>query len=244
LGLGSLLALVCREPGLLARLRPWAITGTLAVVPLIGAVCALERAAHIDYEGTHGIPCGPFARSVLSSVMGLCATGTVAWCLAARPDEWISRILASRFEQLIARHSYAFFLLHISVRAVVRDAFYGPATNGTHPLIPFPTVMGSMVPAQLVFYAVAFVPCLAAAWASWHVYEKHWLGVKRVVLTAHGPRVVLEPVLESSKLESPPPTYGGAPWLGRALTRAHTPLPRVGRRPDRLANPVAFKPKL
>jgi peptidoglycan/LPS O-acetylase OafA/YrhL len=69
------------------------------------------------------------------------------------------------------------YLFHMPLRAVLRDRLYGPSR--------FPTLFGSELPGQLLFYAASIAITLAAAMASWHLYEKHFLKLKRFFPAAH-----------------------------------------------------------
>jgi peptidoglycan/LPS O-acetylase OafA/YrhL len=80
-------------------------------------------------------------------------------------------ILQSSALMTVGKYSYALYLFHLPIRAVIRDQFYGPDK--------FLTVFGSTLPGQLLFYAVATSIAFAAAWLSWHVYEQQFLKLKR-----------------------------------------------------------------
>jgi peptidoglycan/LPS O-acetylase OafA/YrhL len=71
----------------------------------------------------------------------------------------------------LGKYSYALYLFHLPLRALIRDTVYGPAR--------FPAIAGSQLPGQLLFYAAGISLSLVAAWFSWHAYEKHFLKLKR-----------------------------------------------------------------
>ncbi len=86
-------------------------------------------------------------------------------------DSWLSLALRSRFLTVFGVYSYALYLFHNPVQAALRDTLLRPER--------FPTLFGSHLPGQLLFYVAATIPAVALAWLSWHLYEKPWLRLKR-----------------------------------------------------------------
>ncbi len=186
IALGSLLALHLRggtgehEPG--RRL-----TALIPIARVVGPVCLLGAMA-IElprYLGTHeGIDPSHLAATLGMFLVPLGFAGAFVLALDARPGGvwyrlWTSRVLCS-----FGKYSYAIYLLHLPIRAVIRDVFFGPRVQessgrfGTA-LIEFPTIMGSELPGQLLFYIPAFGVCWVVGWLSWHVFEKHFLKMKK-----------------------------------------------------------------
>jgi peptidoglycan/LPS O-acetylase OafA/YrhL len=62
-------------------------------------------------------------------------------------------------------------LFHVPIRRFIRDEYF--------PIASFPTLFGSPLPGQLLFYVVATAPAFALAWASWHLFEKRVLALNR-----------------------------------------------------------------
>jgi peptidoglycan/LPS O-acetylase OafA/YrhL len=89
---------------------------------------------------------------------------------------WLSTALRCRFLTTFGVFSYALYLFHNPVQAALRDTVFPPSR--------YPTLLGSPLPGQLLFYAAATLPALALAWLSWHLYEKPWLSLKRFFETA------------------------------------------------------------
>ncbi|MFI4893558.1 MAG: acyltransferase family protein [Phycisphaerales bacterium JB058] len=84
----------------------------------------------------------------------------------------------------LGKYSYAIYLVHNPVRAVIRDVVYGPTSERfPNVLIRFPQVFGSEIPAQLLFYIPAAIISFLLGWLSWHLYEKHFLKLKKYFVT-------------------------------------------------------------
>lgn len=81
------------------------------------------------------------------------------------------RLLSSRLLRSFGKYSYAIYLLHLPVQVFVERTLFMPP--------PVPPLGGSQIPAQLAFFAVATSACWIAGWVSWHLYEKHFLALKR-----------------------------------------------------------------
>ena len=56
------------------------------------------------------------------------------------------------------------------MRGIVRDYVFRPQD--------FPTLAGSQLPGQLVYYVLAAAPAIFIAWVSWHLLEKRFLKLK------------------------------------------------------------------
>lgn len=84
--------------------------------------------------------------------------------------------------------SYGLYLTHLPLRRAVMQ-FYGPDD--------FPTLLGSQLPGQLVFYAVAAAPAIGFAWLLWHLYERPFLRLKKwfpmLTMTAVPPALSSQP---------------------------------------------------
>jgi peptidoglycan/LPS O-acetylase OafA/YrhL len=71
----------------------------------------------------------------------------------------------------LGKYSYALYLFHLPLRALVRDRFY--------PRDAFATLASSQIPGQLLFFAVSTALACLMAWLSWNLYEKRFLALKR-----------------------------------------------------------------
>jgi peptidoglycan/LPS O-acetylase OafA/YrhL len=80
------------------------------------------------------------------------------------------RLLTTPALRFVGKVSYALYLTHLPVRALVRDYVFHPSD--------VPALLGSQLAGQFIFYVVAGAAALAVAWVSWHLWEKHFLALK------------------------------------------------------------------
>jgi peptidoglycan/LPS O-acetylase OafA/YrhL len=62
-------------------------------------------------------------------------------------------------------------LFHLPIRAAIRDLLL--------PYANWPNLPGGPLGGQMLFYAVSIAATFVAAWASYHLYEKHFLKMKQ-----------------------------------------------------------------
>lgn len=172
LAIGALIALLARGPGGIAALVPaarWIGAGSFAT--LVASRAAMGQG-------------GPGADHVLHG-LGYLATALVCGALlvlvvAAKPGSILARGLTGRALVAFGTYSYALYLFHYPIMALIRDLAFRPER--------FPTLLGSPLPGQLMFYAIATAPALVAAWLSWNLFEKHFLKLKRYFTAARPAR--------------------------------------------------------
>ena len=97
--------------------------------------------------------------------------------LTANESSCLARLLRSRLLCSFGKYSFGIYLLHLPVRAVFRDIFFGPGGD-TSPLIAFPIVGGSQLLGQVIFYPLAIALCWLTGWVSWKVLERPLLQLK------------------------------------------------------------------
>lgn len=193
LAFGALLAVAARGGWASVDLRRWIKPAKLLVilgVPITIAIPLIEKAAGIGYPELGGM--GPIDQSLGYSLQAAVYAAVILLALHARPGSGWSWVWTNRLMLALGKYSYALYLFHLPIRAVLRDMVFGPAMvgpNAGNARIKFFTVMGSELPGQIVFMVIAGALSLLAAWISWHVYEKHWLKLKRFFPSAgDGPR--------------------------------------------------------
>lgn len=162
LATGALIAAVLREGiGVAKLLQPARVTATIATVCIVMVMLTSTQ------EGWRATPMLTAGFSLFALLFG----AVLVLALDGSRNSVVKRTLCWGPLRWLGKYSYALYLFHLPARAVVRDVIYGPAE--------FATCWGSQLPGQLVFYLLAFAVTLPAAWASWHLYEKHFLALKR-----------------------------------------------------------------
>jgi peptidoglycan/LPS O-acetylase OafA/YrhL len=175
LAMGSLLALVARErPGGILSLRPAA----RRLVAVGGGVALAAVALDLAFGWTpenpdHATSMGTAMQTVGFTGLAALFGGVLVLGVCAPPDSRVGRLLAARGLVVFGTFSYAIYLTHLPVRALLRE-LVGPFGQGTGPVF-----LGSTIPIQLVFYVVAGACALGVGWLSWHLFEKRCLRLKR-----------------------------------------------------------------
>jgi peptidoglycan/LPS O-acetylase OafA/YrhL len=158
LAIGAALAVTVRSREGLAGAVRWAKWGAIVAVPILVA-CAW---------GHWGVWRRLWDQVFAYTAEAIVCAGLVVWCLSTPIG---ARALSGRVLQFFGRYSYAAYFLHVPVSWVVRNYVFRfdqfPAIGGTH-------LVGLMI-----FYGLALAGTSAAALASWHLFEKHFLALKK-----------------------------------------------------------------
>ena len=178
LAVGALLSLTWREPGLIQRLRTPAYWLVGLMVPFIWVATAMERWAGVDYMGETGFKGGPYTRTLGDLLTLPSLGGLIVLCICAGPGTAFHRFMTSKVLRTLAMYSYGIYLFHLPVRAFIRDVVFGPGYGASKPLIVWPSVMGSQLPSQIVFYALSMAVVLPLSYLSYHLFEKQFLRLK------------------------------------------------------------------
>jgi peptidoglycan/LPS O-acetylase OafA/YrhL len=115
----------------------------------------------------------PYARGVQTvgfTALAVMFGSLLLLSVTASPQAIGRRLLQQPVLVAFGKYSYALYLFHLPIRAIVRDRIYGPDQ--------FLTVFGSSLPGQLLFYVIASSAAFFAAWLSWHMYERHFIALK------------------------------------------------------------------
>ena len=191
LAVGALIALVARGPGGLA-----ALVWPSRIIGLAGAAWVAASVLTVGWPGSVA------ARSLGYSAMAAAYGALLVAAVAAPPTSRLARALTVRPLLVFGAYSYALYLFHYPILGAIRDSAYGPSR--------FPRLLGSPLPGQLLFYVVATLPALACAWASWHLFEKQFLKLKRFFGPGM-PRTLIDPALDLALVPAPAATTVGPP---------------------------------
>jgi len=168
LAVGALVAVLAREPSSAAMLlrfsRPVMLGAALWLAIVIGwtQLAVGETLPPLDVRVQLG------AYTAIALLFG----ALLVRAIAAPDSSRRARVLNSTTLAAFGRYSYALYLIHI----VVRNVFHGQLTELGGKL---PSVLGSQLPAQVGVLLAGIGISYALAFASWHLFEKHFLALKR-----------------------------------------------------------------
>jgi peptidoglycan/LPS O-acetylase OafA/YrhL len=163
LAIGGFVALALRHDILLRRLRPIARVAAPLAAVVVFALWARDVRNDRWQE--------PLMQSVGYTVLAVLFGCLIVSAVSASPDARIVRVLSHPLLRSFGKYSYAMYLLHVPVQMFVQRAFFQPS--------PVPMILGSQFAPQLAFFVVATAGAWLVAWLSWHLYEKHFLTLKR-----------------------------------------------------------------
>ncbi|HVZ93046.1 MAG TPA: acyltransferase [Phycisphaerales bacterium] len=187
LAIGALVAIQARErAGLTAwtRAAPAASVGGLAgAVALVVIDGVMGWSTAFDTAPTSAeirSMNGPLVQMFGFTLFAIGFAGLLVMCLTSERGSLLHRTFGSSTMRMLGKYSYALYLFHAPIRGAIRDKVFGPVVEGKPPPhIPFPKILGSETPAQVLFYVVATLATLALAWLSWQLFEKHFLKLKK-----------------------------------------------------------------
>jgi peptidoglycan/LPS O-acetylase OafA/YrhL len=162
LATGAFVALLARTEAGLPRLKTWASATVVGSAAVLLAVAAWNGGFN-----PYTAPMAMFGYTALAILFG----AVLVLVITAEPTWKRIRLLEQPALVAFGKYSYALYLFHLPIRAVLRDKVYAPDQ--------FMVIMGSSLPGQLIFYISATLVSFAAAWLSWHLFERHLLALKR-----------------------------------------------------------------
>ncbi len=161
LAAGAWLAWASRQavPPSLSRFGPWA---TLAGI--VGVVSLVWWDGHNTWDtvGKH---------SLGYSFLALAASGLLVSAYTRPQTSWWPRLFSAGWLRSVGRYSYCLYLIHLPVLWTMKDLVFDPTRA--------PQLLGSAIPAQVLFWIVAFIPAFALGWLSWRYFEQPILRLKR-----------------------------------------------------------------
>ncbi|HEU4643633.1 MAG TPA: acyltransferase [Gemmatimonadaceae bacterium] len=162
LAVGSLLAVVLRDPGLARWGRRIALTtGVAAAAVVVGTF--VRHGGLWTYGG--------WEEGIGYTVIALAWGGLVTVGASAAPETPAGRALGAGWLRSLGKYSYAMYVFHVPIWSHVRPLLF----HGGDP----PVLWGSHVPATLALALLCGGITYLCALASWHLYEKHFLRLKR-----------------------------------------------------------------
>jgi peptidoglycan/LPS O-acetylase OafA/YrhL len=162
LALGALLAIAARSDGGLARWRR--VLAYVAIPSVILLASTLTFRIRIANES-------PEIATIGFSLIAIVAGALVTFATTTPAGTGAHRVLAHPALRAVGRYSYAMYIFHFPIVGLLHARHLAPDA--------MPTVLGSHLPAQLVFTALCFAATYAVAFASWHLFESPILRLKR-----------------------------------------------------------------
>jgi peptidoglycan/LPS O-acetylase OafA/YrhL len=86
-------------------------------------------------------------------------------------EHWLAKLLSSKLLRAFGKYSFAIYLVHMPLSALIRDTLYHPHQ--------FMMLWGSKLPGQILFYVGTISLTFIVAFLSWHFWEKHFLKLKK-----------------------------------------------------------------
>lgn len=112
----------------------------------------------------------PLVLTVGLSLIAIHFAAFIALVRTLPSDHWLVTLLSSTLLRVFGKYSFAMYLAHMPLSALVRDTVYHPDQ--------FLTVGGSKLPGQILFYIGTISLTFVVAFVSWHFWEKHFLKLK------------------------------------------------------------------
>jgi len=161
--LGALLAIAARSPEALARVRAWC-------VPALTAGLSVLAGVWVALDGLHAFD--DFVQTLGFSIIAFTFAALLSVALVATPGGRAERLFTLPALRFLGRYSYALYLFHLQVALLVVNRMGAAGWQ-------LPLAGGSAIPARLAFTAAGAGVSVALAYASWHLYEQHFLKLKR-----------------------------------------------------------------
>ena len=124
----------------------------------------------------------PAVQSIGFSVLGLFFAGMVLMAVDPESPSWVKRMFGSRFVRWFGAYSYAMYVFHVALMPIF--ARFTPVDSMS--AAEHSAYLGV---ATYVLFAIAISSALA--YLSWHLYEKHFLTLRRYFVVAHAPAGVV-----------------------------------------------------
>jgi peptidoglycan/LPS O-acetylase OafA/YrhL len=172
LALGGLLAVMQRGEGGLQRYTSafrWLALACAVVLVVMCQVRPGEFHTFTLHRQDHWVQGVGFA------FLGVIFGALVLYAAIAPTGSRLAKCVASRPLVFLGKYSYALYLFHWPVRVVVEKLF-----EKKLPMASFPRVYDSLVLWQVLFYLATWTVSILLALVSWHLFEKHFLKLKKL----------------------------------------------------------------
>jgi peptidoglycan/LPS O-acetylase OafA/YrhL len=164
LACGALVTLLIRSESGRALVARWAKP--------VALVCGALVAGLWMYYGRiswWNNPTGTFGLSLIALAFG----GLVGMAVTRPSTNWLPNALSHPVLVFFGKYSYAMYVFQNPVMFFFEETAFHPAKT-------FPTLAGSQLPGSFIQLAAGIGITTVLALASWHLYEKHFLKLKRL----------------------------------------------------------------
>jgi peptidoglycan/LPS O-acetylase OafA/YrhL len=164
LAIGAALAIVSRSASGLAPLRrPAWVSAGVAVVGL-----GLSDLVGRKFHHLSGDVC-----AMQLGLLPILWASSLILPQTATPSSFISAIMENRLLRSFGKYSYSLYLFHGHLAILPNGMGYQIKDEWV------PKILGSVLPAQLLYVIITFAICFGLSWLSWHCYENQFLKLKR-----------------------------------------------------------------
>ena len=190
LAVGAFIAASVRTPGGLDALLRLGRPLALACFALVTAAFAYRFFSNTGRTGEEGFASAnlPEIQTIGLTLIAIAFGGLLVHVVAAAtrsqsgPRPFAARFFESAFLRALGKYSYAMYLFHQPVRAVIRDVVIPRSLmDGKVFAANKLWIAHSQILPQIVFTATSIAATFALAWLSWHVFEKRCLALKKYV---------------------------------------------------------------
>jgi peptidoglycan/LPS O-acetylase OafA/YrhL len=161
LALGALLALMVRYPGGLAQLSRWAW-------PVVGATATMLSGIVLWKRGLDSID--PVVQTLGYTLLAFLFGALLIVAVTSPSSTVLGKVFTHQGLMAFGRYSYALYVFHHPLAYLIRKSGFRVAN--------LPTFLGSQLPVELLYIAVATGLSLGLALLSWHLYEAQFLKLK------------------------------------------------------------------
>jgi peptidoglycan/LPS O-acetylase OafA/YrhL len=200
LAVGALIACAARDPRGLGMLRRW--IKPAAMLAAVGLVLITSFQRRLGYEQ------GELRWAVGMGFIAILGGCLLLLTLTSPANSRLAYFLARPWLMALGKYSYGLYLLHAPIVGIILGKVY--------PVDHFLTIGNSRLPGQFIFWSICFPAFFVAALLSWHLFEKHFLKLKRFVPMGNAAAVAekdeRERQVRSEAVVDETPTAGA--WAG------------------------------
>ena len=201
LATGGLIAVLARGDVGRAWLSRYA--GRILAASVI-AIALVTISVGVRSGGSYTLPAlDPIVQLVGYTAIALGFGAALTLVIASPATSFAHRVLTTKAMISLGKYSYALYLIHVPLRSIL-------AHEVTHRGGVLPRIAGSQLPAQILLILGGIAASYGLALVSWHLFEKHFLALKRFFPTTAVRRPVPAPAVVAPDVIAMDPMAGRA----------------------------------